>query len=64
MMPRIPSPTLIAIRNGSCVDYITFKYIKDECEQKSDLSIEEQQDFKEKVLKLISLTKTDDRFKL
>ena len=39
MMPRIPSPTIIAIRNGSWVDYITFKYIKDECEQKSDLSI-------------------------
>ena len=64
MMPRIPSPTLIAIRNGSCADYITFKYLKDEEEPKTDLSKEEQEDFTEKVKSLIKKVKTDDRFKL
>ena len=64
MMPRIPSPTVIAIRNGSCVDYVTFKYLLDEDAPKSDLSMQEQEDFKSKVEALIAKVKTDDRFNL
>lgn len=64
MMPRIPSPTLIAIRNGSTQEYMTFKYVDDEHQDKHNLTEEELADFKEKVLKLIEESKTDDRFLL
>lgn len=64
MMPRIPSPTLIAIRNGSTQEYMTFKYVDDELKDKNSLTEEEYKDFETKVLKLIEESKTDDRFLL
>lgn len=64
MMPRIPSPTLIAIKNGSVQEYFTFKYITDESKDDYKLTKEELKDFEEKVLKLIKESKVDGRFKL
>ena len=63
MMPRIPSPTVIAIKNGNCIDYVTFKYILDETKTKNNLSEEELKDFTNKILMLINDIKIDDRFK-
>ena len=45
MMPRIPSPTFIAIKNGTTVGYFTAKYIKDETTEKLELSSEDMIDF-------------------
>ena len=62
MMPRIPSPTFIAIKNGTTVGYFTAKYIKDEATEKLELSSEDMLDFAVKFTELVDLIKGDSRF--
>ena len=62
MMPRIPSPTFIAIKNGTTVGYFTAKYIKDETTEKLELSSEDMLDFAVKFTELVDLIKGDNRF--
>ena len=62
MMPRIPSPTFIAIKNGTTVGYFTAKYIKDEATEKLELSSEDMLDFAVKFTELVDLIKGDNRF--
>jgi len=62
MMPRIPSPTFIAIKNGATVGYFTAKYIKDETTEKLELSSEDMLDFAVKFTELVDLIKGDNRF--
>lgn len=62
MMPRIPSPTFIAIKNGTTVGYFTAKYIKDETTDKLELSSEDMLDFAVKFTELVDLIKGDNRF--
>jgi len=62
MMPRIPSPTFIAIKNGTTVGYFTAKYIKDEATEKLELSSEDMLDFAVKFTDLVDLIKGDNRF--
>ena len=62
MMPRIPSPTFIAIKNGATVGYFTAKYIKDETTGKLELSSEDMLDFAVKFTELVDLIKGDNRF--
>ena len=62
MMPRIPSPTFIAIKNGTTVGYFTAKYIHDEMTEKLELSSEDMLDFAVKFTELVDLIKGDNRF--
>ena len=62
MMPRIPSPTFIAIKNGTSVGYFTAKYIHDEMTEKLELSSEDMLDFAVKFTELVDLIKGDNRF--
>jgi hypothetical protein len=62
MMPRIPSPTFIAIKNGTTVGYFTAKYIKDEETEKLELTSEDMLDFAVKFTELVDLIKGDNRF--
>ena len=64
MMPRIPSPTFIAIKNGSTVGYFTAKYIQDEMTDKNELSGEDMLDFAAKFTDLVDLIKGDNRFNI
>lgn len=62
MMPRIPSPTFIAIKNGTTAGYFTAKYIHDEMTEKLELSSEDMLDFAVKFTELVDLIKGDNRF--
>lgn len=64
MLPRIPSPTFVAIKNGATVGYFTAKYIKNELEDKNELSGEDMLDFAAKFTDLVDLIKGDNRFNI
>lgn len=61
MMPRIPSPTFVGIKNGFCVGYFTVKYQKNENEDRETLTDEELADFTNKFLDLKEKIKLDGR---
>lgn len=61
MMPRIPSPTFVAIKNGSAVGYFTAKYLKDENEDKEELNDKELLEFTKNFLDLAEKIKLDKR---
>lgn len=64
MMPRIPSPTFLAIKNGATAGYFTAKYIKDENSDKNELSGDDMLDFAAKFTDLVDLIKSDNRFNI
>lgn len=65
MLPRIPSPTFVAIKNGMTVGYFTAKYIDDELSPKTELSKEDLMDFTKKFVDLANLIKnSDNRFNI
>jgi hypothetical protein len=64
MMPRIPSPTFVAIKNGATVGYFTAKYVQDESLDNLELSDTDMLDFAAKFTDLVDLIKSDNRFNI